>query len=460
VRQFPVDVGEGFGQAVADPRADGVILDRIGDEISLSGDPDQDWKRIVGGVRHRREFFRTYGQVAPGSAYPAAMTELPCLEHGRWRKAGATELNAWLQSPEPIWAVDGRPPPGTHWPALFLCPATFTHPRDQFLCGLPFRSKQGTLAWPRAGSGVYWSTELRSAQRLGATIECRAGYIFVPNCDCHPFDWVRELYAERQAIGKARRGIPIKLGLNSLYGKHAQRVGQPKYANPITAGLITAITRARLNDAIAAAGQRNVVMIATDAIYTLGKPAPLDFGDGLGQWETKRYPRLFIVRPGLYWPPKPRAENWKIKSKGLSPKFFEPRVPDFERAWRDYCRAGDALQPSPSVTVTTTMFAGLRYAWRIRQPELACQWIEHPIEVRFGDRAEKGGNKREGVEWTPDRRGLILGSKGGTPGARSKHYDRVEGRQAAGWLTGMDNEHDLLDAMPDPIDLTPPYIGE
>lgn len=380
------------------------------------------------------------------SAYPAAMTQLPCLRHGKFRRAKPHELAGLLEDDEDR--------------TLFICPVVFSHPREAFLCGLPFREKGGALAWPRAGQGTYWSVELRSARRLGAQITCRDGFIFEPGqCDCRPYDWIVDLFERRRKLGKSTKGYAIRLALNALYGKHAQRVGLPKYANAIIAGLITAITRAKINDAILAAGPENVVMIATDAIYTVGRKAPLDFGPGLGQWEAKRFSRMFIVRPGLYWPSKPRgkaANEWKLKTKGISQKFFEPAVPTFQRAWAAYCRrtVDPALQLSPVVTLTIPMFVGLRYAHSIGRPDLACQWIEHPVEVRFGDRGEMGAAKRGGAAWSVDRRGLILGSKPGDPRKVSLPYRRGA---AATWGRAWELQRELIEAMPDALDMGAPF---
>lgn len=387
------------------------------------------------------------------SAYPAMMRRLPCLRHGRWRRAEADELARLCRRDTD---------------EIFVCPATFEHPRSAFLCGLPFRDKRGALAWPRAGNGTYWSVELRSARRLGAKITPRGGWLFEPGCDCRPFDWVEAYYAERKRIGKSGKGYALRLGINALYGKLAQRIGTPKYSNPIWAGLITAMTRAALNDAILAAGPESVVMLATDAVYTVGKPAPLDRGDELGQWERKKFARLFIVRPGLYWPSRPRgkaAVEWKLKSKGYSSKFFEAHVPIFHKAWRVYLRRCDdpALTLTPIITINPPIFVGLRYANQIKRPDLACQWIggenevEHPIEIRFGDRGEKGLNKRAGAWWSPDRRGLVLGCKAGDPAKRSHMYRRGAELASNGeWeLT-----REMWEALPDMPDLTMPFKAD
>jgi hypothetical protein len=79
----------------------------------------------------------------------------------------------------------------------------------------------------------------------------------------------------------------------------AQRCGLGPYHDAVSAGLITAITRASLIEAIAKDPQ-SVVMIATDAVFST-RPLPLDIGDGLGQWEEKVWPDLFIAQPGVYW---------------------------------------------------------------------------------------------------------------------------------------------------------------
>jgi hypothetical protein len=92
----------------------------------------------------------------------------------------------------------------------------------------------------------------------------------------------------------------LKPGQNSLYGKMAQRCGRGPYHDVVSAGLITAITRARLHEEL---GQnpRSVVMLATDAVF-IREPLSLDIGEGLGQWEEKVWPDLFIAQPGVYLP--------------------------------------------------------------------------------------------------------------------------------------------------------------
>jgi hypothetical protein len=130
------------------------------------------------------------------------------------------------------------------------------------------------------------------------------------------FDWVAPLYQERLALGKDRRGHLLKLALNSIYGKLAQRSGSAPYHDAAAAGLITAMTRARIIEAIAH-NPKAVFAVATDALFAF-EPLPLDIGDDLGQWERKIWHDLFIVRSGVYWSPS----NLKtlVKSRG-APRF-------------------------------------------------------------------------------------------------------------------------------------------
>lgn len=371
------------------------------------------------------------------SAYPAAMLKLPCLVHGAWRRTAGAELVKALRRGE-----------------LFVAPVKFQHPRDTFLCGLPIRSlKDGRLSWPRAGRGVYWSPEIRSAQRLGCSVEIFGGWLYQKRCECVPYQWIEELYEKRRAIGKSRKGIPFKLGYNSVYGKHAQRIGKPAYANPIYAGLITALTRATLNEAIAKAGPRNVVMLATDAIYTIGRRPQLVRGDRLGEWEHKRHRSLFIVRPGLYWGPKPRGQKWAIKSRGISPKFLLEVVPKLRDAWRLYRQRSErgllGLVP-PIVPVTVRMFCSTRLALHLKRPQDSCQWISRTNNLRFecSSLAKRGAQAWDGTA-------MLLHSLAGDPQLRSATYDE------AGKLSADVSEHVeermWSEAQPDPTEQVVDY---
>lgn len=301
------------------------------------------------------------------SAYPAAMLDLPCPLHTTWRR--------FRHEP---------PHPDRQ---LFVAAVDFTHDPDAPLCCFPFR-RQGRLFWPRIGSGTYWSPEIMAADRMGAGITLRGGWYAVRKCKCHPYDWVRELYAYRQQIGKGAKGYPIKLGLNSLYGKFAQRQGEAPYRDMIAAGLITAITRAKLLNACH--GRENaIVMLATDAVFSR-EPLQLDFGTGLGQWEAdERKGGLFIVMPGVYWEP---GSDRLPKTRGIPRSQIIARRNDFETLWNDWAR-GDGSDDYPAIEVGLTTFYGHRLALARGKPWLAGMWADVNKRISFdwsGKRAADG----------------------------------------------------------------------
>jgi hypothetical protein len=301
------------------------------------------------------------------SAYPAAMLDLPCPLHTCWEHR--TQVRR----------LPRRTP--------YLAKIAFSHPGGNVWCGLPFRRKGG-LFWPYCGVGWYWSPEIEAAQRsLGASITPLEAWVAVKRCDCHPYDWVKPLYEKRQTLNSTTRGYPIKLGLNSLYGKTAQRCGRAPYHDAVAAGLITAKTRARLIDAIGH-DPGTVVMQATDALFST-RPLPLDVGVGLGQWEPKKWPDLFIAQPGVYWSPieeKAREEGSNkssIKSRGAPRSAIGPVVPQFEQAFREFF--DELSEPAkrclilserliPQVGVPLRTFLGMRLALVRHKPTLAGQW--------------------------------------------------------------------------------------
>lgn len=365
------------------------------------------------------------------SAYPATMRKLPCLEHGTWKEATASELRKHN--------------------GLYVAACSFKAPdKGGFgqLGGFPVRSKEGHLYWPLQGAGVYWSTEVNSARQMGYSIRFVHGWTYHRNCDCHPFDWVEPLFDYRRSIGAQGPGYPIKLGINSLYGLLAQRKGNGRFVNIVWAGLITATVRAMMNDVIALNPKR-IVMIATDAIYSLDPldVKGLDIGEKLGQWEKTVLPSLFIVQPGLYWSPDLR----KKKSRGLSGKFFEEagRTQSFEKAWKHFSdlERTKVLTDFPAVSVPVPGFVGLKLALSRNKPELSGTWVKDERSISFDYR-----NKRQGHKWSNDC--ILTRPKLGYPGLKSlPHRDFLAGGGAEPWEAA----RSMLEEQPDWVDFGIPY---
>ena len=192
-------------------------------------------------------------------------------------------------------------------------------------------------------------------------------------------DWVDEYYDLRRRLGPDTRGQPLKFALNSLNGKLAQRSGRGPYHDPVSAGLITAATRARLIEALAQ-DPGAVFMLATDSVYST-RPLPLDIGDGLGQWEAKVWPDIFVVQPGVYWSPSDQERS--LKSRGAPRSVIGKAAPHFIAAWNEL---HERLLPAefrerrleerlfPTVPVAVRVFYGCRYALRRNKPWLAGKW--------------------------------------------------------------------------------------
>lgn len=292
------------------------------------------------------------------SAYPYAMTKLPCLVHGTWKQrrkrvTGADKIGFGM--------------------------VTFDHDVRARLCHLPVRTEAGGLMFPRAGSGVYWSVELDAAVAAGTRITAAGTwfeYVKGRVCDCSPFGFVPELYAQRRALG-GKRGKILKLGLNSLYGKMAQSIGTPAYANPLHAGLITATTRAQLIDAYRD-HQDDVIMLATDAVYATCELPGLDQGTELGRWEhAVLTDGVFVIMPGVYF----AGNGARSKTRGISAPLFDANRDKFREAftrlWLTRAVAGT------QVKLTAPAFTSLKLAYAWGNPQAAGQWPETPRMISF-----------------------------------------------------------------------------
>jgi hypothetical protein len=272
------------------------------------------------------------------SAYPAGMAELPCPLHTRWHR------------------VTKRPSDGS----LYIADISFEHPPNALWAGFPVRTRDHHLHWPLKGSGVYWSVEIEAARKLGPRVQYKTIWAAEKCCDCEPFEWVPALYDYRKRIGKGTKGYPIQLGLNALYGKLAQRKGARTWQDPVAAGLITAITRAKLIEAVALDPEA-VVMLATDGVYST-RPLKLDIGDALGSWELKeRTGRMFIIQPGLYLFPDENNADAAFKTRGIPKSVVQQNKANFIETWRgwvNYVQASYSFIP-PEAETAFTMLTGM-----------------------------------------------------------------------------------------------------
>lgn len=308
------------------------------------------------------------------SAYPYAMTQLPCLEHMKVRYSRSL------------------PEPGS---ALYLAHGKYSSRSTHHAWGtFPWRSKSGTICFPISGSGWYWSYEIEAKMGWQSFTPDKV-IEFIPQCDHKPFDWVAAKYQERLDLGATARGLAMKLVLNSLYGKMAQSVGKPVYSNPIWASLITSITRAKILRALQSDNDNSpglhVLMVATDAVYSL-VPLDLPISDALGDWSCDVHNMLHIIQPGVYFTDKDNV----VKSRGINAdRMLQHRAEFVDRLkYFPVARSAgpDAIPPLP---ISTDMFMGLKISLMRKDPKAVLgEWLPLQKEVSYSWISKRGAIPR------------------------------------------------------------------
>lgn len=312
------------------------------------------------------------------SAYPYAMQNLPCLAHGTWRHdafGAEPDANNRLTIHRVRWSVpsDGR--------ALSVWSAQWGP--------FPWRSDRGSISFPFSGEGWYWRPEVEVAMGgpFGAFIEEIERWTFIPKCDHKPFALVPELFARRKQL-KAEGHLAervIKLGINSLYGKTAQSVGSRKFASPVWAGWITSTCRAMCLSAIYSregfgdTAAPNVIMVATDAVYSRVPLPTLCLGDNLGEWEAHKHDDMLIVQPGVYALNLDSTTELVRKTRGIRKTSFD--VEAVRELWHSQGIEGSYEAP-------VVEFIGLRKGKILKQSS-AGDWVTGTRALSFYPRSKR-----------------------------------------------------------------------
>lgn len=223
----------------------------------------------------RGEFFKVY-HADLRSAYPSAMLHLPNLTRSTWRETD--RFNAKRLG---VYAIE------------------FESDLTDRLGAFPVRLASGLVVFPLRGSGVYWSPEILAAQRAGVNFKVTRGLVIDRSVPSQLPRLVSDLYTLRkvyraQADGREKA---VKLILNALYGKLAQKVGGRFYSLAL-AGLVTSWTRARIFEACQT-NPEAVIATATDGVFSRA-PLGVIAGSELGAWEIETAQNLKIVMNGVY----------------------------------------------------------------------------------------------------------------------------------------------------------------
>jgi hypothetical protein len=261
--------------------------------------------------------------------------------------------------------------------------------------GLPVRDKNGSICYPRAGAGWYWNFEIEAS--IHQTFAVESCWLYERQCDCHPLEYVEDLYELRLLLGKDGAGGILKLLLNSKYGKMVQSVGFPKYANPIWGSFITAFCREMVQEFIHGSPLckqgdcgRDILAVATDSVSTTSD-RELKESKRLGGWSREVHPKgVFYVQPGLYFGSSGKA----AKTRGVPRAVVESMEEEFRAKFKAMCESHNLSDGD--VRVEQEMFVGIKYALHRKNLKLLGQWI------RFEDEDGRTGKVIK-FDWTTKR---------------------------------------------------------
>src|SRR5690606_19882729 len=146
-------------------------------------------------------------------------SRLPCLLHGKWTK-GNGKPRVYMRNSEK---------------RLTLVRCT-VEGSNEYLGAMLHRTPKGRVLRPMNTRGVYWLHELEAAIEADLIephlIKWEQWWSYDP-CKCTPpMSELAALFDKRVAVGKETpQGKALKLLYNSAYGKTAQSIGNPKFAN-------------------------------------------------------------------------------------------------------------------------------------------------------------------------------------------------------------------------------------
>lgn len=373
------------------------------------------------------------------SAYPYAISKLPCLLHGKWTRGTG----------EP-----GKLKRGNYR----LINARFAG-RNNYIGTMPHRDMDGGISRPRHTAGWYWEHEVAAAKaaRTVTTVDVEEWVEYEP-CSCPPpLREIKDLYLGRLEVGKESPfGKSKKLVYNSAYGKMAQSIGMPRFSNSIYASLITSHCRTMILRAIATHPDKAeaVAMIATDGIVFLSPHPKLPVDkEKLGAWDYSEHQNLSILMPGLYWDDKSREAirtggNLTLKSRGVSGKYLAPFIDTFDAHWKalhDFATrnegvAGPDNAPKISIVVEFGVISPRLAVARDRWDTCGKVVWDDVRVISANPDAKRGGFYVDGPLLRTGVRGVVTDRKG-VPMARSMPY---ENRFGADELDRVDELDELL----------------
>jgi hypothetical protein len=275
------------------------------------------------------------------SAYPAAATHLPDLTQGHWEHVQRYEPGSFG-----VWHIkyQSRQEHKGIQPEPLFC-----------------RSRDGFVSYPCQVEGWYWTPE---ASFCADSVT--DGWVFRATSSERPFAFIQELYDQRRVFKAERNSAEraLKLILNSIYGKLAQKIGwdplePPRWHQFEYAGYITSYCRAKIYEAIKLS-PNDIISVETDAVFST-VPLDLPISNQLGDWEEKRYSEIVYIQSGFYYATDLDGEIiCKYRGMDRDRSTMQPVGLPY-RAVLDHLRdrTGHGNKSTPSLVSSTTRFIGL-----------------------------------------------------------------------------------------------------
>lgn len=278
------------------------------------------------------------------SAYPYIISKLPCLLHGTYeQRMGVYDRTRSKNE-------------------LVLVRARLSSYKKGRFCGIGtmlHRDKSDRILRPTRTEGWYWLHEIDAAKRAKLIRHCHIfEWMSYDPCDClPPMRNVADLYDLRIKVGKdTPLGKGCRLAYNSMYGKFAQSVGNPIFANPVWASLITAGCRTMILNAIAThpGGKWYVSMVATDAVFFVTPHPNIPISKRLGEWDYTPRHNLTLFKPGVYWDDKARmaineGRSPTFKARGIRGSDFADSLFSIDESFREWSNTPPevSIEPGP-----------------------------------------------------------------------------------------------------------------
>jgi hypothetical protein len=259
------------------------------------------------------------------SAYPYVISSLPCLLHGKYKRG------------------NGKPDKDTGYVLVFafVSAKAVKDGGENVIGTMLHRENHDRILRPMRTKGWFWLHELKAARKAGLITYTRYyEWVSYDPCNClPPMRRVQLLYDLRIKVGKdTPLGKGCRLAYNSMYGKFAQSIGHPIFANPVWASLITSGCRTMILEAIAThpKGQYDVCMVATDAVFFVTPHPKLPISKRLGEWDYECRSNLTLFKPGVYWDDTTRQDisedrTPRFKARGFASADFADSIGEVDR---------------------------------------------------------------------------------------------------------------------------------